>query len=144
MKTIVIGADHAGFALKSTLIQYLTERGEYKVVDAGCYSADSVDYPDYAHQVATTVLSDLSFIGVLICGSGVGISIAANRHRGIRAALCWQPAIAALSRQHNDANVVVLPARFVSNSEAIEILDTFICTAFEGGRHQRRIDKIDC
>ncbi|TNE56132.1 MAG: ribose 5-phosphate isomerase B [Bacteroidetes bacterium] len=138
---IPIGADHAGFQLKKVLIEYLQQKG-YEVKDFGCYSEESIDYADFAHPVADFVESGNATFGVLLCGSGNGINMTANKHQGIRSALCWKAEIASLARQHNDANILTLPARFVSEAEAKEILDAFISEDFEGGRHQRRIDKI--
>jgi ribose 5-phosphate isomerase B len=140
---IAIGSDHAGFELKSELIQYMKERNIlYK--DMGCYSLDRADYPDFAHLVANAVLNKEAEFGLLMCGSGNGINMAANKHKGIRAALCWDPEIAILARQHNDANVLVLPARFMKKEMAFKCLDEFLSATFEGGRHQLRIEKIDC
>jgi ribose 5-phosphate isomerase B len=142
-KIIPIGADHAGFNLKGKIIQFLESKG-YKVQDFGCFSEESIDYPDFAHPVAEMVEENTGMLGILICGSGNGINMTANKHKGIRSALCWNAEIAELARQHNDANIVALPARFISEQEALEIVETFLGTAFEGGRHQRRIDKISC
>lgn len=139
---IAIGADHAGYKLKSELVSFLEEKG-YSVTDFGCPSEESIDYPDYAHPVAKAVEKE-GVIGVLICGSGNGISMSANKHRGIRCALCWTDEISALARQHNDANVISLPARYISLKEAKKCVDTFLKTEFEGGRHQRRVNKIAC
>lgn len=140
---IPIGADHAGYELKEKLKSYLTEKG-YEVKDFGCHSEESIDYPDYAHPVASLVEETPGLKGILICGSGNGINMTANKHQGIRAALCWKNEIAALARQHNDANILVLPARFISEEEGIEMVDTFFTTEFEGGRHQNRVNKIAC
>ena len=140
---IPIGADHAGFNLKGKIIQFLESKG-YEVKDFGCFSEESIDYPDFAHPVAEMVEQNTGMLGILICGSGNGINMTANKHKGIRSALCWNAEIAELARQHNDANIVALPARFISEQEALEIIETFLGTAFEGGRHQRRIDKISC
>ncbi len=140
---IAIGSDHAGFALKAKLITILEAEG-YQVKDFGCYSEDSIDYPDYAHPVANEVEQDAAVLGVLICGSGNGISMTANKHQGIRCALCWTPEIASLARQHNDANILSLPARFISEELAIEILHAFLSAQFEGGRHATRVGKIAC
>ena len=140
-KIIPIGSDHAGFILKGYIIQFLESRG-YELKDFGCFSEESIDYPDYAHPVAEMVAQNKGMLGILICGSGNGINMTANKHKGIRSALCWSPEIASLARQHNDANIVALPARFISIEDALEIVDTFLGTAFEGGRHQGRIDKI--
>lgn len=142
-KVIPIGADHAGFILKGKIIQFLESKG-YEVKDFGCFSEESIDYPDFAHPVAEMVEENTGMLGILICGSGNGINMTANKHKGIRSALCWNKEIAELARQHNDANIVALPARFISEEEAVEIVDTFLGTDFEGGRHQRRIDKISC
>lgn len=142
-KVIPIGADHAGFSLKGKIVQFLESKG-YKVQDFGCFSEESIDYPDFAHPVAEMIEENTGMLGILICGSGNGINMTANKHKGIRSALCWNKEIAELARQHNDANIVALPARFISEQEAIEIVDTFLGTAFEGGRHQRRVDKISC
>ena len=139
LQTIVIASDHAGFKLKEELKQYLRN---YKVIDLGCNSDESVNYPDYAHTVAAYVLEH-SCRGILICGSGIGMSIAANRHQGIRAALCPNPDYAKLSREHNDSNILVLGSRFLSVPEAIAILDTWLQTEFLGERHQTRVKLID-
>lgn len=138
---IPIGCDHAGFQLKQTLISYLESKG-YEVKDFGCYSEESIDYPDFAHPVADLVEENEGMLGILLCGSGNGINMTANKHQGIRAALCWQPEIAKLSREHNNANILTLPARFISEESAKEMVDIFFSTDFEGGRHQKRIDKI--
>ena len=140
-KIIPIGADHAGFILKGKIINFLETHG-YQVKDLGCFSEESIDYPDYAHPVAEMVEQNEGMLGILICGSGNGINMTANKHKGIRSALCWNDEIAALARQHNDANIVALPARFISEELALEIVKTFLGTEFEGGRHQKRIDKI--
>ena len=139
---IAIGADHAGYKLKGELVSFLEEKG-YTVIDYGCPSEESIDYPDYAHPVANAVQKE-GIMGVLICGSGNGISMSANKHSGIRCALCWSDEIAALARQHNDANIISLPARYISFNEARKYVDTFLSTDFEGGRHQRRVNKIAC
>jgi len=140
---IAIGSDHAGFALKAKLITILEAAGHH-VKDFGCYSEDSIDYPDYAHPVANEVEQHGADLGVLICGSGNGISMTANKHQGIRCALCWTPEIASLARQHNDANILSLPARFISEELATEILHAFLSAQFEGGRHATRVAKIAC
>lgn len=138
---IGIASDHAGYELKEFVKQYLQEKGtEFK--DFGTYSTDSCDYPDFAHPLALAVETGECYPGIAICGSGEGISMTLNKHQGIRAALCWIPQIAHLARQHNDANVLVMPGRFISTEEARAILDEFFATPFEGGRHQGRIDKI--
>ena len=139
---IAIGADHAGFELKQELLRYLSEK-KIDYIDKGTFSADRADYPDYGHAVATAVTSHEVNFGILMCGSGNGINISANKHRGIRAALCWNAEIATLARQHNDANILVLPARYISVEEAHKCIDVFLSEKFEGGRHQARIDKID-
>jgi ribose 5-phosphate isomerase B len=131
---IAIGCDHAGFELKEAIKIYLTDKG-FDISDFGAYSTESVDYPDFAKEVS---------YGILICGSGNGISIAANKHADIRAALCWKPEIAELARLHNDANILSLPARFISSEDAMKCVDVFFATAFEGGRHQGRVNKINC
>jgi ribose 5-phosphate isomerase B len=140
---IPIGCDHAGYQLKQAIIRYLTSKG-HEVKDFGCYSEDSIDYPDFAHPVAEMVEANEGMLGVLLCGSGNGINMTANKHQGIRSALCWQSEIAKLSREHNNANIITLPARFVSVESAIEMVEIFFSTDFEGGRHQKRIDKIPC
>ncbi len=141
MKTIGLAADHAGYELKEFVKQWLDSKGiPYK--DFGTHSTESVDYPDYAHPLARAVEAGECYPGIAICGSGEGISMTLNKHQGIRAALCWIPEIAHLSRQHNDANVLVMPGRFISNQEAEQIMNEFLHTEFEGGRHQKRIDKI--
>ncbi len=142
MKTIHIGSDHAGYELKEKLKGYLAGKG-YEVMDHGTDSLESVDYPEYSHEVANAVEGD-NALGILICGSANGVAMAANKHAGIRAAICWTKEIAFLARSHNDANVLCLPARFISDKEAEEISDTFLSASFEGGRHQRRVSKIAC
>jgi len=138
---IAISSDHAGFELKKLLIEYLKVKGN-DIKDFGCWSSESSDYPDYAHPMAIAVESKEYDLGISICGSGNGINMTANKHAGIRSALCWIPEIAKLARQHNDANVCSLPARFVTFEEAKEIVDIFLTTSFDGGRHLRRINKI--
>ena len=140
---IPIGADHAGFELKQVIINYLIKKG-LEVKDYGCHSNESIDYPDFAHPVAEDVECGNNTLGILICGSGNGINMTANKHQGVRSALCWKPEIAELARQHNDANILTLPARFISNDEAIEMVEVFLNTPFEGGRHQNRVNKIAC
>lgn len=141
MKTIGICSDHAGFELKEFVRHWLEAKGwEYK--DFGTYSTESCDYPDFAHPLAAAVESGECYPGIAICGSGNGISMTLNKHQGIRAALCWKPALAELARQHNDANILVMPGRFISTEEADQIMNGFFNSQFEGGRHQRRIDKI--
>jgi len=141
-EVIPIGADHAGFALKELLKQELAALG-FEPLDLGTHSADSTDYPDYAHPVAQRVETGEAARGVLLCGTGLGMAYAANRHPGVRAAVAWTPEIARLARAHNDANVLVLPARFVSDAEGREILRAWLSTPFEGGRHERRVHKIE-
>ncbi len=138
---LALASDHAGYELKIKIINLLLERG-YEVKDFGCYSAESCDYPDYAHPLAYAVESGEFERGIVFCGSGNGISITANKHQGIRSAICWNREVAILARTHNDANVCSVPARFVSFEEAEEIVNIFLSEKFEGGRHQRRIDKI--
>jgi ribose 5-phosphate isomerase B len=141
MSVIGICCDHAGYELKQYVMGWLEDKGlTYK--DFGTYSTDSCDYADYAHPMALAVESGECYPGIAICGSGNGISMTLNKHQGIRAALCWQPEISHLARLHNDANVLVMPGRFVSTDEANAILNEFFGTSFEGGRHQRRIEKI--
>lgn len=138
---IPIGADHAGFKLKEVLKSYLLEKG-YEVKDFGCFSEESIDYADFGHAVSSFIEENIGMKGVLICGSGNGINMTANKHLGIRSALCWKTEIAELARLHNDANIITLPARFITEEEAKKMVNTFFTTAFEGGRHQKRIDKI--
>lgn len=142
-KIIPIGADHAGYQLKTVLIDYLKDKG-YEINDCGCYSEESIDYPDFGHAVASLVEEDPELLGILICGSGNGINMTANKHQGIRSALCWKPEIAQLAREHNNANIIALPARFISEDEAKKMVDVFLTTQFEGGRHERRVNKIAC
>lgn len=143
MGKIAIGGDHAGFEYKDKLIPVLEELG-YEVKDFGTYSSDSVDYPDFAHPVAEAVESNEYDKGILICGSANGVAITANKHQGIRAAICWNEELAALARQHNNANILCLPARFISPEEAEKITKIYLSTDFEGGRHSRRVGKISC
>lgn len=140
---IAIGTDHAGVELKEVLIQLITEL-KHEALDKGPFSNESVDYPDYGHAVASTVDQGQADLGIVICGSGNGINMTVNKHQGIRGALCWTPEIAALARQHNDANIVAIPARFISTDEAKLIVLEFLTQEFEGGRHQRRVGKIAC
>lgn len=141
IKKLAIAADHAGFKLKKELIGYLEKKG-IEIKDFGTYSEESADYPDFAHPMAAAVENKEFELGISICGSGNGISMTANKHQGIRSALCWNVEIAKLARQHNDANVCSLPARFISTDEAKQIVDAFLLTDFEGGRHERRVQKI--
>jgi len=138
---IAIGSDHAGFEYKEILRTYLAD---YEVKDFGTFSSDSVDYPDFAHPLASSVENGETDYGILVCGSANGVAITANKHKGIRAAICWENELASLARQHNDANVICVPARFVSTNLAKEMVDTFLTTPFEGGRHANRVDKISC
>ncbi len=138
---IAVGGDHAGFEYKRHLISHLTDKG-FSVRDFGPFSDESCDYPDFIHPLATAVESGEYDLGIIICGSGNGVAITANKHQAIRCALAWSAEIAQLARSHNDANVVSIPARFVRLETAFEIVDTFLATEFEGGRHQKRVDKI--
>jgi ribose 5-phosphate isomerase B len=140
---IAIGADHAGFEYKTAVVKYLNDLG-FQVADFGAYSPDSVDYPDFAHPAAASVENKEASFGILICASANGVAITANKHQGVRAALCWQKDVAELARRHNNANIVCLPARFISIQLALDIINTFLNTPFEGGRHQHRVNKIGC
>ncbi len=140
-QSIAIGADHAGFEYKKLLLELLHNA---EVKDYGTYSSDSVDYPDFAHPVANAVESGQSQLGILICGSANGVAMTANKHAGIRAAICWNVELAELARSHNNANVLCIPARFVSTDLAKAITEKFLNTVFEGGRHQNRVEKISC
>ena len=140
---IAIGADHAGFEYKELLKKHLEKNG-HQVKDFGTYSLASVDYPDFAHPVGSAVEKKEFELGVLICGSANGVAITANKRQGIRAAICWTEEIASLARQHNNANIVCIPARFVSSDLAEKITDKFLVTPFEGGRHETRVNKISC
>jgi ribose 5-phosphate isomerase B len=139
---IAIGSDHAGFELKSTVIEAI--RNLHDIKDFGPSSADRVDYPDFAHPVATAVENGEYELGILICGSANGICMTANKHQGIRAAVCWETEIAALARQHNNANIICLPARFIEAEKAINCVEVFLKEPFEGGRHETRVNKISC
>jgi len=139
---IAVCNDHAGYELKTKIVEYLEGEGAKDVRDFGAFSAESCDYPDFAHPMALAIEKGEFDFGVSICGSGNGISMTLNKHKGIRAALCWKPEIAALARQHNNANVLSLPARFVTESEALDMVEVFFMSQFEGGRHQTRIDKM--
>ena len=141
--TISIGNDHAGVDLKNHIVKYLNNRG-FTVIDKGTNTDKSVDYPDFIHPVSKEIEEEKSNIGIIICGSGNGAAMTANKRKTIRAALCWNNEITKLARQHNDANILSIPSRFISKDEAIKIVETFINTDFEGGRHQRRIGKIPC
>jgi ribose 5-phosphate isomerase B len=140
---LAIACDHAGFEMKQKLIEYLGIKG-YEIKDFGAFSAESVDYPDYAHPLASAVEKGEFDLGITLCGSGNGINITANKHQGIRSALCWNEEIAALARKHNNANICALPARFIEVELAKKIVDIFLNTGFDGGRHKTRIDKIPC
>jgi ribose 5-phosphate isomerase B len=140
-KPIAIGSDHAGFAQKQQVLEWLGKKG-YQVMDEGVYENISVDYPDYAHPVANAVEEGKAAFGILLCGSANGVAMTANKHKGIRAAICWQTEIASLARLHNNANILCLPARYISTEDAIAILEKFIHTNFEGGRHEKRVSKI--
>lgn len=137
---ITIGSDHAGVEYKSTIIDYL-EKQKHHVLDVGTFTKESVDYPKYAHLVAQEVLEGADY-GILICGSGNGVSMAANKHKGIRCAICWNEEITKLAKQHNDANIISLPARFLPAEKCIELINIFLTEPFEGGRHLRRVEKI--
>ncbi len=142
-KTIAIGSDHAGFEYKSELITFLQSK-QIEVKDFGTNNSDSVDYPDYVHPLCRYIEEGNTKFGVLLCGSSNGVAMTANKHPGIRAAVCWNNEITELARLHNDANIICLPARFISLDEAKKFVETFLLTEFEGGRHQRRVEKISC
>ena len=142
LMSIGVASDHAGYELKTKVIKHLESKG-CVVHDFGTDSAESVDYPDYAHKLASAVESGSCQFGIAICGSGNGVNMTVNHHRKVRGALCWTPEIAALARQHNDANIISLPDRFIEASIALQMIDVFLSTDFEGGRHQRRVEKID-
>lgn len=142
-KSIAIGCDHAGVDYKDAIKTYLESNG-FSVKDFGTYTKDSVDYPDFAHPVAASVENNETAFGILICGSANGVAITANKHASVRAAICWGEELASLARQHNDANVICIPARFVDETTAIKMVETFMNTAFEGGRHEGRVRKIAC
>ena len=139
---IAIGNDHAGVEVKRKIERYLSQKG-YTVINKGYDGKESVDYPDFIHPVSLEVKEKKAQIGIIICGSGNGAAMTANKHKGVRAAICWNEEIAELARQHNDANIISIPSRFLSEEETISIVEAFIKTDFEGGRHKRRIDKID-
>lgn len=140
---IAIGGDHAGFPYKQPLVDWLHDHG-YEVINCGTNSDQSCDYADFAHPVALAVEKNEAFRGVLLCGSGQGVAMTANKHQGIRAALVWEESIATLARQHNDANVICFPVRFITLETAVRSLDLFLNTAFEGGRHEKRVQKMGC
>lgn len=141
METIAFASDHAGYTLKQALIEYVVEKS-YDVLDFGTDSEASCDYPDFAHKAAAAVEDGSAAFGIAMCGTGNGIQMTLNKHQGIRAALCWKPELAKLAKEHNNANFLVMPARFISYDEATAIVDAYLTAQFEGGRHQRRIDKI--
>lgn len=138
---ISIGNDHAGPEYKHAIVEWLQSQG-HTVTNHGTDTVDSVDYPDFVHPVANDVEQDKADFGILICGSGNGVSMTANKHQGVRAALCWTKEIAELARQHNNANIISIPARYTARQQALQMVETFLNTAFEGGRHQNRVDKI--
>lgn len=142
-KPIALGADHAGVACKNEIISWLQEKG-YPIKDFGTYHTDSVDYPDFAHPTASSVESGEAAFGILFCGTANGVAMTANKHAGIRAGLCWRVEVTEFTRSHNDANIICIPARYVSVETAKEMIDIFMTTAFEGGRHQNRVTKISC
>ncbi len=140
---IAIGSDHAGFPLKEHLKKALEEKG-FTVLDRGSYSEERTDYPDHAHSVARDIEEGEADLGLIMCGSGNGINMAANKHPGVRSALCWNEDIVRLARAHNDANVMALPGRFIDPENAVRLVDVFLATEFEGGRHEKRVEKIPC
>jgi ribose 5-phosphate isomerase B len=142
-KPVAIGGDHAGFEYKEDIISFLEGKG-IAFKDYGTYTTDSVDYPDFAHPVASAVENGEAAFGILFCGSANGVAITANKHQGIRAAICWGDELADLARKHNDANIICIPARFVREGDAEKMVNTFMTTHFEGGRHQNRVKKIAC
>ncbi len=139
---ILLANDHAGTSLKNEIKKVLENKG-YSVINLGCNTEESVDYPDFAHPLAEKISNNQNLKGIIICGSGIGVSMSANKHKGVRSALCWNKETAKLSRSHNNANVIALPARFLKKKEAIEMVEIFLNTEFEGGRHERRVDKIN-
>lgn len=142
MKKICIASDHAGYVYKEIIKKHLADR--YIIEDFGTFSEDSVDYPDFVHPSAASIEKGSNELGILICGSGNGVQMTANKHQSIRCALCWMPELAELARKHNNANMISLPARFIAAELAIDIVEKFLSTDFEGGRHQLRVDKISC
>jgi ribose 5-phosphate isomerase B len=140
---IAIGNDHAGTEYKRAIVTFLKDEG-HEVTNFGTDSEESVDYPDFVHPVATAVATEIADLGIIICGSGNGANMTANKHQNVRSALCWNKEITALAKEHNNANVLSLPARFISEPQALEMVRTFLETPFEGGRHQRRVEKIPC
>lgn len=141
MKKICIGSDHAGYRIKASLVHYLSDKG-YELNDAGTYSDSAIDYPSVAHKVAMSLGGRAREIGILVCGSGQGVSMTANKYQHIRAALCWNPEIAQMAREHNNANIICLPGKYLGEEEASQIVETFLKTEFQGGRHLRRIQGI--
>lgn len=139
---IILGSDHGGFEIKEKIKEALSKL-DYKVTDAGCANASSCDYPDFAFRVAGDVAKKIFEFGILVCGSGIGMSITANKFKGIRAALVWNAEVAKLAREHNDSNILCLPGRFLTPEEAVEITRTWLSTAFSGGRHSKRLEKIE-
>lgn len=142
MKKLAIAADHAGFEYKEYLKSQLQDK--YEITDYGTHSLESVDYPDFVHPAATSVERGENEMGILVCGSGQGVQLTANKHEGIRCALAWMPELAELSRQHNNCNMVAIPARFIAKELALETVERFLNTDFEGGRHENRVNKISC
>ncbi len=142
-KSVAMCSDHAGYELKEVIKQHLQAAG-ITIEDFGTHSTDSCDYPDFAHACAEAVQSGKDYPGIALCGSGNGMAMSLNKHRGIRAALCWDVDLARLARAHNDANILVLPARFINANKALAIVETFFSTPFDGGRHEKRVEKIDC
>jgi len=140
-KVITVGCDHAGFPYKKIITEWLSKHG-WEVRDLGTYSSESVDYPDFVHPVVENIEKGISPLGILICGTGNGVAMTANKHNKIRAAVCWNENISKLARQHNDSNIIALPARFISKEEALRLVQIFVSTDFEGGRHLRRVNKI--
>ena len=140
---IAVGCDHAGFEYKTKIVPWLNQKG-WQVNDFGTYAPDSVDYPDFVHPVAISIEKNESAFGILICGTGNGVCMTANKHQGIRAGLCWATDVAKLIRQHNNANIICIPARFAALATAQDMIDAFMATEFEGGRHQNRINKMAC
>lgn len=140
---VAIGSDHAGFSYKASLKDWLITNG-YEIKDFGTFSEESADYPDFAHPVAYAVENKEFELGILVCGSANGVAITANKHQGIRAAICWKEELASLARKHNNANIVCIPERFIDFELAKKIVETFLTTSFEGGRHERRVSKISC
>ena len=138
---LAIGCDHAGFSYKAAILNLLQKK-DIKILDFGTHTADSVDYPDFAHPVAQSIEEGKADVGIVMCGSGNGVAITVNKYASIRAALCWTTELATLARQHNNANVLAIPTRFISEEIALDMVETFLNTVFEGGRHARRVDKI--